>query len=325
MHKARLIKRRLLISFLIICAIAMVYLYLVVIFMPKDTGDLGGAKYYSTQAYKKEQKNSIDLLFFGNSDVYAGVSPILMYQNSGISSFVCASPKETGYSLVNYVKANLKRQNPKLVVLDADCFYYKNDHYHGFNVQSKVMAIAPFFYHARWKELTISDFFTLPTAKADPLKGYLPNAGTSNYKHKDSFMQNPNAQPLEVEKSVVKCLKTIQELCKSENAQLMFMCLPTPFSWNNSKSNGVKLLAGSMGVPFLDLNDPSCGLELDFNHSFKDSGNHLNIQGAEVATRFLENYITSHYSLADHRGEEKYKSWDEIAKNYDYYVQRAKQ
>lgn len=325
MHKGRLIKRRLLLSFIFICTIIVAYLYLVVIFMPKDTSDLGGAKYYSTQAYKKEKKNSIDLVFFGNSDVYAGVSPIQIYKNSGISSFVCASPKETGYSLVNYVKANLERQNPKLIVLDADCFYYVNDRIHGFNIQSKVMAIAPFFYHARWKELEAKDFYTLPLPKADPLKGYLPNFGTSSYKHKETFMNNPSAAPQEIESSVKKCIKQIQKLCEKENCALMFMCLPTPFSWNNAKSNGVSNFARELNVPFLDLNDPACELGLDFNNSYKDMGNHLNIKGAEHVTNFLTSYILEHYTLTDHRGEEDYTSWDEIVENYQYYLNKAKQ
>ena len=49
----------------------------------------------SWPAFIKEKKNTIDVLFIGDSGIYSDVSPMAIYRDTGITSYDLASPAAT--------------------------------------------------------------------------------------------------------------------------------------------------------------------------------------------------------------------------------------
>ena len=47
-----------------------------------------------------------------------------------------------------------------------------------------------------------------------------------------------------------------------------------------------------------------------------DKGDHLNLSGAHKVTDYMTMYLQEHYMLPDHRGDEKFTSWDTMASQY---------
>lgn len=315
----KIVLKRILISLSFVAILILCYAYLCMILMPKDMDDLGGQKYYTTMGYKAEKDNTLDFVFCGNSDVYSGFSPVEFYKQTGSTSYVCSAAKQPAKGVEKDIKYMVKHHDLKLVIIDVDCLFAKNANNEGTLAYEFAGIIAPFRYHARWKELEFKDFYTIPKLQSDPLKGYIPKAKKYNYSIPENYMANINAAPQKIEKSVIKNVEKIVKLCKENNIELLFVCLPTPYSWNNAKSNAITNLANELGIPFLDLNLTVDNYNLK-NVTFRDKGNHMNIDGATYTTNFLVNYLAS-YNLPDHRNEDKYKGWNDVIPYYDAHIE----
>ena len=93
------------------------------IFMPKENKPEDGMNNYITRGYRGEPKNSLDMILVGNSDLYRGFSPIVMWNDYGYTSYVCGLPAKRMWNSYWVLKDSLKTQKPKAVVLEVDCAY----------------------------------------------------------------------------------------------------------------------------------------------------------------------------------------------------------
>lgn len=71
-----------------------------------------------------EPKNSIDAVYFGTSQTFCSISPMTIYDNSGIRSYNLATTNQRVPVAYYLLKAMLHDQSPKLVVIDASGFFY---------------------------------------------------------------------------------------------------------------------------------------------------------------------------------------------------------
>lgn len=74
---------------------------------------------YDINGFKSLKENSIDAVFLGPSQVLYGISPMKIYQDTGIKTYSLASPDqqlELTYGLLEMV---FRTQNPKVVFLEA--------------------------------------------------------------------------------------------------------------------------------------------------------------------------------------------------------------
>lgn len=145
----------------------------------------GGTPEKAIAGYDAVESNTVDVLIFGASHPEFGISPMQLYENTGIVSYNLASgaqPIEISYY---FLKEALKKQTPKIVLLDpGDLFSDKDDIYNGAwrNVFDKFPLddvklelamdygsrnggdgfLSVFFpiisYHDRWNQLTKNDF-----------------------------------------------------------------------------------------------------------------------------------------------------------------------
>ena len=314
----------------IVLAFLCVYLYLGMVVMPKDASSEAGARYYSAVAITKEKDNSLDVLFMGDSNVYADIDPLLFYKGTGIRSFDCAFGRQSINAVRNQLKKLLKKQSPKLVVLDIDCIFEKNTFFVGSNVYDYIGLGSLISYHSRWKEITWKDFYTIPKAKKDKLKGYVYDNAVVEVKVKENFMKDTGAKPAKLQKNVEKDLKKIKEMCDKAGTKLLLIHCPTK-TWSNAKSNAAQKLANKFGLEYFDMNLNYESLGIDFSqHYATDLGTHMNYQGAKIVTNYLveiveERITNGTYVIDDHRGQESGAEWDSLVEELDligekYYV-----
>ena len=297
-----------------IAVVVFVYVYLCLIFMPKDLNDRGSNQYYRTMSISKEDKNTLDIIMYGNSDLSSAIIPLQIYKDTGITSYMNWNDQETTKSIVKHLKRDLKNQSPQMVILETDCFYYENSlNTVSYNFTQSLFA--PFVYHTRWKELELKDFYPSFNFKQNELKGH--------YFKKDIYECNPNnyMKPTDeiekIQESVIKDVNKIKEICDKNGITLLFVESPSPSSWNMKRYNGVKKLADKLNIPFIDFNIEIENYEVDFSKDFRDNGNHLNFGGATKVTTYLSNYLTNKYKFKDKRGIKNYQSWDSLIERYD--------
>ena len=300
----------------------LLYFYMMMVFMPKDSNDMGGQKYYRANAYQNEISNSLDVMMYGNSDVYSGISPMQIYQDYDITSYNCANEKETAKSMLKHIKRTLKKQKPKVIVIDTDCLFVPNNPNVGSSKYSNVELSAPVKYHARWKELELKDFYTMPNISKheDPFKGYKFSKKKYNYTLKENYMQDFDAKPFKLEKSVLKDVKKIKKICDKKHINLLFITIPTPITWTNAKHNTMTNLCEELQIDYIDFNLQIDNFDFDYQNYFRDNGNHLNIYGAQEVSDYLGNYLKSHYKFNTHK-QKVIKAWDKNLKYYNKYLE----
>ena len=69
--------------------------------------------------FYEEPKNSIDVLYLGGSHSNAAISPTQIYHEQGYTGYVLYSWSQPIWTSYHYLKEGLKRQKPKVVVLDS--------------------------------------------------------------------------------------------------------------------------------------------------------------------------------------------------------------
>ena len=77
------------------------------------------------------------------------------------------------------------------------------------------------------------------------------------------------------------------ELCKKNNAQVLFVEMPAVASWNYERHNAVQKYADSRGIAFLDINLLYDEVGISMTNCFRDMGNHLNYYSARAVTQYM--------------------------------------
>lgn len=301
---------------LTVLIVVLLYLYMCCVFMPKNPDDRGFTKYYNTRLITKEEKNSVDIIFYGNSDLSSGIVPMQMFKEQGYTSFLRWGNQQTLNTVHKDVTDDFKIQKPKLIVLEVDCVYYPNKFFSNNEFYESYM-LTPFMYHSRWKSIDCKDFIGKTDFQRDYHKGYNYQTINGHYVYEDYMGTSTEVKP--IEKSVLQKVKQIKKLCDKNDAQLLFVEAPSPSSWSMQKHNGIKQLAEELGVKFIDFNIELDGFDFDYANDFRDYGNHCNFNGATKVTKYVANFIKENYNVPDRRldDDSKYKTWKEDVLKYD--------
>ena len=305
---------------LYLCIFVLVWGSVGFLLMPKRYEDLGGDYYFAYQSIFDEEKDSIDVMFSGNSNTFKSCIPIEFYHETGATCYNIGGSAQSAQSMEARIKKVLKNQSPKLIIIDADCIYAKNRFFIGSNAYRILPIIAPVFYHNRWSELSFSNFYRLPKDDKNFMKGYVALYETSHYEIGDDYMKSDTTAIEPIEKSVLKNIKHIYDLCKERGIELLFISAPTPATWSNEKHNGIQQLADEWGIEYLDMNMPDVEFGFDYSVHIADAGYHCNYEGAQLVTKFVADYVNEHYSFEDKRVDEKYSGWNQQYQDFKEYT-----
>lgn len=304
------------------------------IFVPKTINKKNGFYRTIIQGFYQEPENSLDAVFVGDSSIYRAISPIIMWEEYGFTSYDFASPAQKIWDSYYCIKEVFKYQKPKIIVLHIDAAFHdypmnefnKRHLYDNMPTSiNKVEAIIdpvqknkgaqlydlifPIFrFHSRWSELNSDDFEYAYTKMHYCSKGYLLAKGKKPYKGEKDYMKKKLPKN-KLGKRATEYLIKIKELCEENNAKLALIENPAPNVWNLEKNREITKLATRYEIPFLDLNMKLEELGIDWNQDTHDKGEHMNLQGAEKVSKYIGKYLKENYQLPDHRREKKYEQW----------------
>lgn len=346
------------INFLITMSITFILTYTILlaaskIFIPKWVDHNGNMMTFIMDGFYKEKKDSLEVIFTGNSDVYRGVSPMILYNKYGVTSYNFVSAGQRSWIAYYMLEEALRVQNPKLVLFNVDELYSDNqpsvgnyskvydnmkfskvkidtvfDETYEKSRTGRVSHFLPILsYHSRYTELTDIDFkyafydTNNPTKGMDLIAHRVPYTGNKDYmKETEEIFEMP-----EVNK---KYLDKMVELCKEKGVTLVLFEVPSPDSWNYAKHNALQEYANKNNLDFIDLNLYNNEIGMNWDEDTSDGGDHLNVFGAEKVTEYLSDYLHENYELTDQRENKKYKKWNEQYKEYqkikEYEIEYAK-
>lgn len=278
---------------------------------------------YKMDSFKLEKENSLDVIFLGDSETYANFSPLQMWNESGITSYVMGMSAQRLCDTYELMKRSLKDQEIKLVILETNCLYRDSSHY--YEADDEVMNTAGDFfpilkYHSRWEEHAPGSSSKLNASEERKYKGFrlrfnvLPYSG-DEWMHVTDEVEEISADNIEY-------LNKIKKLCDDNEITFILISAPSPDCWNYARHNAVEAWARDNDTEFLDLNLMCDELKIDWSMDTRDGGNHLNYFGASKVTSYLSSYLKEKYELPDHRGDEYYSHWDKAYKDYNEIINK---
>lgn len=303
-------------------------------------------------------KNTVDCLFIGTSHVYCSYIPQRIYDEAGITSASIATSSQSYQNTYWLLKEALRYQKPKVVIMDihsitsavdeqvlnfrlhytsgisampdlswnklrafADIrssgigwsdnlskydavglLEYKNEYQRAHNSLEELwnLAIEP------EKEYRTFGFY--PTTTVYPMDTLEPNIETEN------FMDFYSTQEYTY-------LNKIYHLLQEKGIPLLLTRAPytMPDFDDYQLSRQAMEWAAEEAIPFIDYFSliETGEVAIDLQTDFRDK-DHLNYLGAKKATDYMIHYLKEHYSFDDHRGDKRYRLWEEM--EYDYSV-----
>ena len=270
-------------------------------------------------SFYKQDKNTLDLIFFGSSHSYSTFSPIVLEKETGLKSYNFATQQQPLWITYYYMKEALKYQKPKFFVLDVLMTSVNADYMdEGVNRDAidkmrfsvnKINAIRASVkdfddqlsyyinlikYHNRWNELQKLDITALIKAQDGDSRGFTYLSGNKEPAVKNDL--NAVRETTKISEKNNLYLNKIISLAKENNIKLILVKTPcTTIEEQQKYYNYVKQIAQNNKLEFIDYNLLYDELNLDFVNDFYDPG-HLDGEAAERVTMHFAEYLKMRYN-----------------------------
>ncbi len=278
--------------------------------------------YQKLDSFEEEKQDTIDVIFAGNSEVYRTFSPLQIFMETGISSYLMSESALRLCDAMELIKASFDTQSPKVVVLEADAIFSDADpHKDAYALPTNFIEdIFPVFhYHIFYKayvpEFIYKDSVSLSTEHG--LRGFVQTDEAVPYTGPEDYMAV--GEQVRINEVSRKYLDEIREFLYEKKVPLLLTAAPNAKNWTYSKSESLKEYADKYGLDFLDLNLHLKDMGIDWEKDTMDGGNHMSFEGSKKTTRFIEEYLRENYDLEDHRGDPRYEEWVRDNEEYNLY------
>ena len=283
-------------------------------------------------------KKTVDVMAFGSSHAHCTVDHGLLWDKYGIAGFTFSAGSQKMDATAAFVKQAVTYKKPKVLLVEmfsaCEQSVVNDDTTIGrnligmkwsplyleyaakiirtypditFDKAFEIMTKLPLI-HSRYTEVTKEDM----VEKQPYLMGYRGSTDIESFDTPNTDVWNERAA---LSADMIECLDEIVECAKKSNTGLVFWVAPYHLPQESQEYfNAVGDYAKEHEIPFIDFNHKYEELGIDFATDFRDD-HHLNNAGAAKVTDYLGSYLKEHYSLEDHRGDDKYILWQD---NSDY-------
>ena len=303
------------------------------------------------QDYAAARSESLDVVFIGNSQFYWAVSPMILYNETGITSYNMSCDRFNPILVTEQLKTLLSLNTPPRFVVFSPFNLRQPDAeielaYYGFvhaqpTLSRSLGALSAFLrrdsavtlpiylapllrFHSRWNDLNGVDFGNLESADISYqsfLKGQLP---LLEWRDITAFIGKEQDYP-DVDAVLAQVESDWQDflaLCKENGITLIALIQPR----FDSLYQGPMLEAAlswleEHEIAALNYMDESSLAEMGWNwrRHFADQV-HLNFRGSLYFSQDLAYALSDELGLEDHRGEEGFESWDtDVTAFFDAY------
>lgn len=300
-----------------------------------------------------EDKNSLDVVFIGASEIYAGFSSAYAYEQFGYTSYPFATSSMSSKVYKTAIKEVLRTQKPKLIVVEINAFVY--DKYNSeseeintrkfidnvplnsnkiefikenYDFSDRFEYYFPFLkYHSTWNEYpycfrNVANNFKLQSRGYSVLKGMKTKSQIHKVKKNrmlnDRLTNDNTCLPLvpELEAS----LRDLLQFCKDEELNVVFMRMPhivyRKMYDRFARTNTAGKIIEEYGFEFLNFERFSDEIGLDFEKDFYQS-DHMNIYGCEKMTDYLSEMFFNNFGITKSElTPEQKEKWDSCLPYY---------
>ncbi len=284
--------------------------------LPRTSVELFGS--YTGGGIYGEAADTVDVVALGSSDVCCGVTPLEWYKDCGFTGYTVGKSWASACDVYFMLRHVYQTQSPSVVIVCTDTLYDKfNDD--GDVEYTTMRTFANWFpaiyFHDNWKTPEIaSGLAGIDLSLTDPTKGYYFSTECEKLTVDPNYMGSGTAsEPIPTLQQWY--LDAILRLCAQHGSTVILATIPND-TWSLEKHNAVAAYAEANGLAYLDYNVEPTSPALVWD---EDTFNfcHMNLRGAMKVSAALENYLTAHFTLPDHRGDTAYVSWDADLAGYE--------
>ena len=268
-----------------------------------------------------------NIIFIGDCEVFATFSPVVLWEDFGLTSFVRGSAQQLVWQSYYMLEETLRIERPDVIVFSVLAMQYAEPQSEAYNrltlggmrwSRSKVRAIQasrtydedfisyvfPLLrFKDRWREVGADDFRYFFRRPQVTVNGFMINAET---RPPSDFSPPPlRRATYDFGEKPLYYLQKIADLAADNDIPLVLVKAPTLYPyWHDSWNMQIIDFAMKNNLRYINLLNYIYEVGLDFAvHTF-DFGYTLNVFGAERVTRFFGEYLTSEFPLLpDRRGE----------------------
>ncbi len=286
--------------------------------------------------YRSLEKDTVDVLYLGTSQVYSAVDPLYIYDQTGITGYVISVGGMRWDLACASLRTALQTQSPKVVFADMSMIRYGSSKdeasIHTMLDQlplsfAKIRyvlecdnrdltltdALFPLLrYHSRWDSLKEEDFaYAAGDVEISNARGHLVSykiVGADHWKFYDD-----TESVYTIPARAWKYMQEFAAICEDNGIELVLFKVPA-MSWKVKWSAASELAAEELGVPFWEMFYEIDEMGVDSTVDFRDNVKHMNQYGANKVSARIGEYLTEQFDLSDQRGSNA--RWDEDLENY---------
>lgn len=267
-------------------------------------------------------ENSFEVIGYGSSHMWRGLSPIQLYNGYGIGAYNYGCNWQKINTTLLFLKDSLKTQSPKVVLIET---YFVNEHKADVEIdgeiyyttaiednEDKKLYLEQCFgsdkdrylsyyvplcaFHDNWTNLTEASFekdfaYTFDFYKTMGLYEF-DNVTPVTIPDPSTFRQS------ELSDETIEVLDEMVETCNENGIEIIFYTAP----WQGEYEYGAAMqkYAEQNECAYINMFECVSEIGLDENIDFSDEG-HLNISGSAKVSDYLGNYIVNNYDVTDYR------------------------
>ena len=299
-------------------------------------------------AFYIEDKETIDVAMIGSSEMYSGISPALLYEKYGMTSFPYATASSTAAAMKTQIKEMERTQTPELIVIEINCFLYGTDNeekessirnyidnvpLNGNKIEYiestpavRDLGRREFYfpilkYHGVWNDYPepwnkMTSRITQDLRGYSYLKGFKTTAQTLKIDEKVYNSQLPNDESrTDLEPRYEVFLREFLDYCKEQNYNnLLFVRFPHIVKQETYKrftrGNRAFDIISEYGFNYINFERDSTAMSYSTDDYYNHD--HLNIYGSVKFTDYFGKIITDKYKVQKTVLDEKNeKQWNE--------------
>lgn len=286
-----------------------------------------------------------NVVFIGDCELYENISPVYLWENYGINSYVRGSAQQLIWQSYYLAEETIEKEHPDVIVFNVLSMKYNEPQNEAYNrmtldgmkwSSSKVDSINASMtedesfieyvfpllrYHSRWSDLNSDDFEYLFHRDKVSFNGYYMRVDVK------AAENVPEGKPLadyQFGENSYYYLDKLTQLCKDNDVELILVKAPTLYPyWYEQWDQQIVDYANENDLTYINFLDYQDEMGLDWSTDTYDGGLHLNLAGAEKMSDYFGQILAEDFGVPDRRGEEDLETyWNGVIDRYNAEIER---
>lgn len=286
-----------------------------------------------------------NVVFIGDCELYENISPVYLWENFGINSYVRGSAQQLIWQSYYLAEDTIKREHPDVIVFNVLSMKYNEPQSEAYNRMSIdgmrwstskinnikasmtedenfIEYVFPILrYHSRWSDLSSEDFKYLFKRDKVSFNGYYLRV---DVKPAENVPEGKPLADYQFGDNAYTYLDKLTKLCKDNDVELVLVKAPTLYPyWYPEWDEQIADYAAKNNLTYINFLEHQDEMGLDWSLDTYDGGLHLNLAGAEKMSQYFGEILSEQLQVPNRRGEKELEDyWKGVIKRYNAEIGR---